>query len=427
MLNGAGTEDHVRPSQTRDCATKPQFVVVIPTYNHGSRIADVVRRALALNLHVIVVNDGSTDHTTEALVELTSAKPAAQLEVVTHEKNMGKAAALWSGFTRAAERGATHAVTIDADGQLDPEDIPALIKEARSSPTALMLGRRPERMNACPKRCVIGRRYASLAVLAQTGLRLGDTQCGLRVYPLDGVQRAGCSATGFAFEAEVITRMAWAGHEIREVPVKCRYFKGAERVSHWKPWRDSMKQAIVHVRLVALALLPWTRSTRRRRGDAGLRRFLTWLNPLRSWREVRNGRLGDLELASGLAIGALIGASPFYGLHTLMSVYVAWRLHQHPAAVVLGSQVSLPPFGVLLAAASIWLGRLILTGDPGPFGPFEISWESLWRIPLQRFAEWTLGSLVLGPIVAAGAFLTGLVIARRARRADQPLGAHESV
>lgn len=425
MSHGAGAQEREHPSPALESATEPRFVVVIPTYNHGRTVVDVVARTSELHFNMIVVDDGSTDHTAAALVEFTSANPTPRIDVLTHKKNMGKAAALRSGFARAAEQGATHVVTIDADGQLDPEEIPALVAEARAHPTALILGRRPERMIACPTRCLIGRRYASLAVLAQTGLRLADTQCGLRVYPLGGLERAGCHATRYAFEAEVITRMAWRGHKIREVPVRCRYFEGAERVSHWKPWRDSMRQALVHVRLVALALLPWTRSAGGdgSGGGARLRRFIAWLNPLRSWREVRDGGIGDLELASGLAIGALIGSSPFYGLHTLVSVYVAWRLHQHPAAVVLGSQVSLPPFGVLLAAASIWLGHLILTGDPGHFGPVELSWESLWKIPLQRFVEWMLGSLVLGPIVAAGAFLIGLVVGRRARRTVQVVGA----
>lgn len=405
-------------------ADEVRFVVVIPTYNHGRSVADVARRTMALGVDVIVVNDGSTDDTAAVLDELERSSARGSLEVRAHESNLGKAAALRTGFAIAAARGATHAGTIDADGQLDPRDLPALMAEAGRHPTALIIGRRPDRMDACPTRCALGRRYASLAVLVQTGLRLSDTQCGLRVYPLDRLGKAGCRAAGYAFEAEVITRMAWAGHEVREVPVGCRYFDDADRVSHWRPWHDSLKQAVLHVKLAGLALVPRTRASRSL-GDSTrsrVHRLIAWLNPLRSWREVREGRIGDLELASGLAIGAMIGSSPFYGLHTLMSVYVAWRLHQHPAAVVLGSQVSIPPLGVLLAAASMWLGHLILTGDPSHLGSVPLTWESVWQIPVRGFAEWLVGSLLLGPLVAALAFALGLAIARGARRIPQLTG-----
>jgi len=396
-------------------------MVVIPTYNHARPLQGVLARVAALNLPMVVVDDGSTDGT-EGLLETWvqgNADMGGRAVVIRHARNRGKAAALRTGFERASAMGATHAATIDADGQLDPEDIPKLLHEAARHPGALILGKRPDRMVGCPARCAVGRRNASLALLAETGLRLGDTQCGLRVYPLALIEAVRCSAACYAFEAEVITRAVWGGYEVREVPIACRYFAFSDRVTHFKPWRDSLRQGAVHLKLLGLAMVrtsPRARTTKESSTfTQRCRSLLQWLNPMRSWREVQDESIGDLELASGLAIGAWIGTLPFYGLHTVLSVFIAWRLHLHPAAVVLGSQVSIPPFGIALAVVSIGMGHFLLTGSLPHVEVDSLTWSSAWQVPLHAFAEWLLGSAIVGIGVGACAYFIGLWIARRAR------------
>lgn len=388
-------------------------VVIIPTFDHAGTVVGVAERSRALGLRVIVVNDGSTDDTAGKLRDWALADPA-NSDVVTHTVNQGKAAALASGFARARELGATHAATIDADAQLEPEDIPALLGLAQRRPDALILGSRPEAMEGCPGRCRTGRSFASLGVLAQCGLRLRDSQCGLRVYPLSLVERVRCHAGRFAFEAEFIARAAWAGAEVIEAPVRCRYLPPGERVSHWNPWRDSVGQAFTHFRLLGRAMLPLPAHPRRASAPPRRwRRVLDWINPLRSWRDVRREQLGPLELASALSVGAFIGSLPFFGFHTLLSLYVAWRLHQQPAAVVLGSQVSMPPVGVALGAASITVGHLMLTGRVPDV--HIAGWRDLLAQSGAWMLDWTLGSIVVGAACAAVAFLVGLGIASLAR------------
>src|SRR4051794_20824523 len=107
-----------------DFALRP--VVVAPTFNNAGTLGDVVGRCVALGLPAIVVNDGSTDGTEDLLREMAGES----VIVVTHARNRGKAAALQTGFAVACERGFTHAVTIDTDAQLDPEEIPALLEAA---------------------------------------------------------------------------------------------------------------------------------------------------------------------------------------------------------------------------------------------------------------------------------------------------------
>lgn len=397
-------------------------IVVIPTFNHGSTVVQIAQRCRDLGLPVIIVNDGSTDNTTNRLTTLTEAE-SADLQILTHPRNRGKAAAIATGAEHAATLGASHVITIDADGQLDPEDIPKLIEHSRQQPEALILGRRPDTIPNRPARCSVGRRAASLALLAQTGTRLSDTQCGLRIYPIGVLLNIRCHASRYAYEAEIIARAIWAGVMAIEVPVGCRYFEESQRISHWKPWQDSIRQAGVHLRLVAESLIPTRRVQQSEKGtDQPLySRVLHWLNPWRSWRDIRDEEIGDLELGSALAIGAFIGTLPFYGLHTMTSLYVAWRWHLQPAAVVLGSQVSMPPFGIGLAVISIATGHVILHGSLPSSMSFEPDSVQFWKAPLALLFEWFIGSIVVGVLAAGASFAAGMFLARLIRRRKTPV------
>src|ERR1041385_8736907 len=112
-------------------------VIVVPTYNNASTLGGVVESLLALGLPIIIVNDGSSDETPAILDHLMA---DSRVRVVTHPVNRGKAAALRTGFNDAADRGFTHAVTMDSDGQLNCDDVPRMIEAARSAPTALVIG-----------------------------------------------------------------------------------------------------------------------------------------------------------------------------------------------------------------------------------------------------------------------------------------------
>ena len=92
-----------------------RFAFVIPAYNHAATVAQVAGRARDMGFPVFVVDDGSTDDTSRRLAEVQG------IEVLRHEKNEGKGAAILTGFMAASHK-ADYAITIDADGQHDPED-----------------------------------------------------------------------------------------------------------------------------------------------------------------------------------------------------------------------------------------------------------------------------------------------------------------
>jgi glycosyltransferase involved in cell wall biosynthesis len=227
--------------------------VIAPTFNNAQTLRTIIDGVIALNLQVFVVDDGSTDQTAQILADLAK-NPA--VVIVTHPANRGKAAALYSGFAAAEAAGFTHAATIDTDGQLDPADLTTLLEAVRQSQTSLIVGIRDESAPDYPARSNIGRRISNFLVWLECGLRVDDSQCGLRVYPLSLVRFVQCRAGRFGFETEIITRAGWAGCDVRGVPVSCRYQLPAGRVSHFRPWIDSFRAVAMHFCLLGRTLLP---------------------------------------------------------------------------------------------------------------------------------------------------------------------------
>jgi glycosyltransferase involved in cell wall biosynthesis len=212
-----------------------------------------VEGVLGLGLPIVVVNDGSTDGTDGVLRALSRVGPPGLL-IETHARNRGKAAALRTGFSRLEREGYTHAVTLDTDGQLPVEAVPAFVGAAGREPRALVLGVRRWRIEGCPRTSLIGRALSNAAVWLECGLRVTDTQCGLRVYPLELVRSVRCGSGRFGFETEIIVRAAWAGWPVVQVPAPCTYRPAGGRVTHFRKWRDSAAAAALHARLATGAV-----------------------------------------------------------------------------------------------------------------------------------------------------------------------------
>jgi glycosyltransferase involved in cell wall biosynthesis len=227
-------------------------VFIAPTFNHSSWLLRIVHQLSELGLPVIVVNDGSTDGTEGILREWSEGERLRQ--VVTHRRNLGKAAALLSGFERARLGGFTHGITIDTDGQHDVADVPGLLEVARENPEALVVGSRPVDSRGYPLLSRLGRRISNFLIWVEAGVRVSDSQCGLRVYPLRAIARVPAKAGRFGFETEVVTRLAWAGCEILESPVRCIYEVPGGRLSHFRPVWDSLAAVGMHGRLMVKSL-----------------------------------------------------------------------------------------------------------------------------------------------------------------------------
>jgi len=227
-------------------------VVVAPTFNNVSTLIQVLNRIIVLNLPLIVVNDGSTDRTGDLLKTWHQDQPRREhIHIFDHIQNRGKGQALLTAFSMTEGLGFTHAVTIDTDGQLDPEQIPDLLLAASANPDALILGFRDDTAFDYPKKSRVGRRLSNFFIRVECGLYLGDSQCGFRVYPIRLVQNITCGAGRYGYETEIIVRAVWAGYPIVEVPVRCRYFFGEKHRTHFKPWQDTFRHVSLHARMLA--------------------------------------------------------------------------------------------------------------------------------------------------------------------------------
>ena len=209
--------------------------IIIPVYNHGSRVSSVIDRCQPLAMPIIVVNDGSTDETGLRLARRRD------IFLINHPRNMGKGAALTSGMGLAHRMGCVAALTIDADGQHDPADAAALLKKAGQCPApCLVVGCRMAMQAGrnVPWTSRFGRDFSNFWVWAAGGPRLGDTQSGLRLYPLPETLRLDIRARRYQFEVEVLVRAHQAGIAVDEVPVRVIYQPPGERISHFRPWLD---------------------------------------------------------------------------------------------------------------------------------------------------------------------------------------------
>lgn len=224
--------------------------VIIPVYNHGGQIGEVVRQALQLDLPVIVVDDGSTDASAGILRNMK------KISVIRHPANQGKGAALLTGFAAAVEQHCNWALTIDGDGQHRPEDARALLLAVAEGERAIVVGSRQGMTGKnVPWTSRFGRGFSNFWVWVAGGPFISDSQSGFRLYPLPESLQLGVKARRYQFEVEVLVRARQRGIDIIEVPVQVVYQDRGERVSHFRPWVDFWRNSATFSRLIFMRLL----------------------------------------------------------------------------------------------------------------------------------------------------------------------------
>lgn len=230
--------------------TKDRFAVIIPVYNHAFRITEVVREALQLGIPVIVVDDGSTDTTADMLEPFL-----ADVKCLRHRVNRGKGAALVTGF-REALNVADWAITLDADGQHHPADARRLMTAADPDSRPVVVGvRRDMRRARAPWTSRFGRRFSNFWVRLAGGPPVSDSQSGFRIYPLPEILDLDVRARRFQYEIEVLVKAYRQGIPAVEVPVGVTYPAEGERISHFHPFFDFLRNFGTFSRLITQRVL----------------------------------------------------------------------------------------------------------------------------------------------------------------------------
>jgi len=227
---------------------KNRFAFVIPVYNHTGTVAQVVQDAQALGFPVFVIDDGSTDSTYNQIKEMTG------IQILRHEKNQGKGAAILTGFA-AASAVADWAITIDADGQHYPEDAQKLIEAIPLNKRPIVVGARAGMDGKdVPWTSSFGRKFSNFWVRTSGGPKISDSQSGFRIYPLPEALNLKTKARRFQFEVEILVHAHRNGITVTEAPIRVHYNPEGGRISHFRPFIDFLRNSSTFTRLIFLRI-----------------------------------------------------------------------------------------------------------------------------------------------------------------------------
>ena len=290
--------------------------VVVPTYNNGKTIADVLRRVAVITPHIIVVDDGCTDNTREQL-ELFKEAP---LDIVSNGCNKGKGQALLTGFRRAQELGYDYVVTLDSDGQHFPEDIPLFIEAFEQHPGALIVGARNLQEENMPGGNTFANKFSNFWFTVQTWQSLPDTQTGFRLYPLKRLAGKRFVTSRYEAELELLVFAAWHGVELVSVPVRVFYPPQGERVSHFRPGMDFARISLLNTILCVVAVVYGWPSTLWHRMKRT--RFLP--SPVYRWMTEKDGKPREVPITTRRITYSLFALLFFLSVMYLFVLPYTW-------------------------------------------------------------------------------------------------------
>ncbi len=366
-----------------------ELFCVIPVYNNAATVRDVVARARRQLPNVLVVDDGSTD------LDLADCYAGTDITVLRHPRNLGKGAAILTALdflkTKPEVR---YMLTIDADGQHYPEDIPNFFPFMEHNDWSLLIGCRDFSVPNVPAASRFGRKFANFWLRVETGIKVGDCQSGFRAYPVRYIPQLRCLTRRYNFEAEILARAAWANLELHDVPIRTYYPVPGERISHFHPWKDNFRLSCIHAHLVGIRMLPFPK--RKLRPAPGFPYSV--FRPRELFRALLNENSSPEGLAVSAGVSSFLAVLPLPGCHILAILYVTERLHLNKIMALAIQNLYMPPLSPFLC---IELGFRMRNGR----WLTELTLQSGVRELHLRIFEWFLGSLILAPfwmIVSGG-------------------------
>jgi len=321
--------------------------VIIPTYNNQDTIASVINDVKNYTNKIIVVNDGSTDKTSEIL------KQFGDTIVIEYAENIGKGQAIRLGFIKALELRFEYAITIDADGQHYADDLPLFLQKLKENPKSLIIGSRNINAEGMPGKNTFANKFSNFWFKFETGINLPDTQSGYRLYPVKLYRNARFFTRKYEFEIEVLVRSAWRNIPVIPIPIKVYYPPGDERVSHFRPLQDFTRISILNTVLVLITL------------------FYIW--PIRFFRYLTRNKFTDIvkeqitqhnerpfKVASALGFGVFMGIVPIWGFQMLTAAFLAHLMRLNKILVLAASNISIPPLIPFILYFSYKTGGIVL-------------------------------------------------------------------
>lgn len=368
--------------EVQNAISEKKICVLIPTFNNEKTLKRVIDGVLEYTQNIIVINDGSTDSTSEIL------KTYIPISKIHLPENKGKGNALKIGFRKAQELGFDFAITIDSDGQHYPDDIPvfaeALLAENED---ILLIGNRNMSQDGIPKKSSFGNKFSNFWFWFETGIKLEDTQSGYRLYPLNQIPKKYFTPK-FEFEIEIIVRTAWKHVPVKNVPVKVLY-DPAERVSHFRPFRDFTRISILNTILVFITLTyikprNFIHNFRKK----SFKKFIQ--------EDVLESDGSNRTKAFSIALGVFIGLSPVWGFQTFLAISLSVVFKLNKVLTFISSNISFPPFIPFIIASSLFIGAPFVDGETN-FLNHDLSFE----LVKNHLLQYVIGSMILAISMSA--------------------------
>ncbi len=360
--------------------------IIIPTYNNAKTLQSVLDGVLKYSKgdDVIVVNDGSNDHTLNILQQYHD-----KIILLTNPENKGKGFSLRKAFAEAINRGFENAITIDSDGQHFPDDIPVMIEKAHENPGALLMGARDMTQEGVPKKSSFGNKFSNFWFWVESGIQLPDTQTGFRLYPLNHLKKIKLFTNKFETEIEVIVKLAWKGVKIIPVKVKVLYDMD-ERVSHFRPFKDFTRISILRVYLVTLTLIYYLPKRLLKKN------FFSIIK-----NEAIKPEESNLKKAASVGFGVFMGIFPVWGFQLLIGIPLSILFRMNKVLFIAAAHISIPPMIPVIIYLSYLTGGLFVKNDYTFNSIHSITMDSIHIYFIQYF----IGAVALA-IVAGLIFFT---------------------
>jgi UDP-N-acetylglucosamine---dolichyl-phosphate N-acetylglucosaminyltransferase len=214
-----------------------KVTILIPAYNEGTVIGAVVDKLLTDlkktgldRASVVVVNDGSKDNTAQEV------KKRPNVTLVSHILNSGAGAAIRTGLSYARDTGADYAVTMDADGQHDSEDVARVVQELVKDSSDIVIGSRLINAEGMPWYRVLGNKGLSFFTFMLFGLWVRDSQSGLRGFNRKALERITFHSNNYTYNSELMWRIKQNRLSVKEIPIKAIYseYSLAKGQSNWE-------------------------------------------------------------------------------------------------------------------------------------------------------------------------------------------------
>ena len=205
-----------------------QCGVLIPAFNTSSVVGKVVQQVRQHVSQVLVIDDGSDDST-------ASEAENAGATVLRHPINLGKGRALRTGFAWALEHGWDLAITLDSDGQHDPDAIPRFLRAYREQSSDIILGVRSLSYHQMPFHRRMNNRLVSAVGSWLSGQQITDFQTGYRLIRAEVLRSVELTTDRYETESELLIKASRLGFQIAMLPIQAIY---GNEISHIKPLRE---------------------------------------------------------------------------------------------------------------------------------------------------------------------------------------------